>query len=68
MVSVLFSSVVYCEFEPRAGKTKDYKIGICSFPAKHAAWRIKSKDWLTRNQDNASECGDMSTLELASVN
>jgi hypothetical protein len=29
MVSVLFSSVVYCEFESRAGKTKDYKIGIC---------------------------------------
>jgi hypothetical protein len=56
MVSVLFSSVVYCEFEPRAGKTKDYKIGICSFSAKHAAWRRKSKDWLTRNQDNASEC------------
>ena len=28
--------------------------------AKHAALRIKSKDWLVRKQDNESEWGDMS--------
>jgi hypothetical protein len=39
---------------PRSGKTKDYKIGICCFSAKHAALRRKSKDWLARNQDNVS--------------
>jgi hypothetical protein len=38
MVSVLASSVVDCEFEPRSGQTKDYEIGICCFSAKHEAW------------------------------
>jgi len=42
------------------GQTKDYKIGICCFSAKHEALRRKSKDWLARNQDNVSEWGDMS--------
>jgi len=44
------------------GKTKDYKIGICCFSAKHAALRRKSKDWLAQNQDNVSEWSDMSIL------
>jgi len=35
MVSV--PSVVDRVFEPRSGKTKDYKIGICRFSAKHTA-------------------------------
>ena len=43
MVSVLPSSAVDHWFEPRLGKTKDYKIGICYFSAKHAALRRKSK-------------------------
>jgi hypothetical protein len=60
MVSVLASSVVDRGFDPRSGQTKDYKIGICCFSAKHAALRRKSKDWLARNQDNVSEWGDMS--------
>ena len=47
-----------------SGQIKDYKIGICSFSAKHAALRRKSKDWLARNQDNASEWGDMSMRGL----
>ena len=51
MVRVLASSAVDREFEPRWGKTKDYKIGICCFSAKHAALRRKSKDWLARNQN-----------------
>jgi hypothetical protein len=35
----------------RSGQSKDRKIGICCFSAKHAALRRKSKDWLARNQD-----------------
>ena len=46
MVSMLASSAVDREFKPRSGQTKDYKIGICCFSAKHAALRRKSKDWL----------------------
>jgi hypothetical protein len=51
MVSVLTSSAVDCTFEPRSGQTKDFKIGICCFSAKHVALRRKSKNWLARNQD-----------------
>ena len=60
MVSVLASSAVDRGFEPRSDQTKDYKIGMCCFSAKHGALRIKSKDWLARNQDNVSEWSDMS--------
>jgi len=52
--------VLTVRFEPRSGRTKDYKIGICCFSAKLAAIRRKSKDWLDWNQDNLSEWGDMS--------
>jgi hypothetical protein len=37
MVSVFVSSAVGREFEPRSGLTKDYKIGMCCFSAKHVA-------------------------------
>ena len=60
MVSVLTSSAVIREFEPRSGKTKDYEISICCFSTKHAALMRKSKDWLARTRDNVSEWGDMS--------
>jgi hypothetical protein len=60
MVSVLPSSVVYRGFEPLSGKTKDCKIGICCFSAKHVALRRKSKDWLARIQNKVSEWDDMS--------
>ena len=53
-ISVLTSSVVDRGFKLRSGQTKDYKIGICCFSAKHAALRRKSKDWLAQNQDNLS--------------
>jgi hypothetical protein len=43
MISVLASSVVDRGFEPRSGQTKDYKIGICSFSAKHAAFKEKEQ-------------------------
>ena len=64
IVSVLASSVVDREFEPRSFQTKDYKICISCFSAKHAALRRKSKYWLARNQDNASQWGDMSICGL----
>ena len=60
MVRVLASSVVERGIESRSGQTKDFKIGICCFSAKHAALRRKSKDWLARNQNNVSEWSDMS--------
>jgi hypothetical protein len=58
MVSVPSSSAVYRGFEFRSGQTKDYKIGM------HAALRRKSKTWLARNQNNASEWSDMSNRGL----
>jgi hypothetical protein len=64
MVSVLLSSAVDSGFEPWSGQTKEYKIGICCFSAKHAALRRKSKDRLARNQNNVSEWSDMSTRGL----
>ena len=51
-------------FEPRSGQTKDYKIGICCFSAKHTVLRRKSKGWLARNQAKVSEWSNMSTLGL----
>jgi hypothetical protein len=64
MVSVLASSVVDRRFEPRSDQTKDYRIDMCCFSAKHAAVRRKNKDWLARNQNNVSEWSDVSTLKL----
>ena len=64
MFSVLASSVVDRGFNPRSGQTKNYKIGICCFSAKHAALRstCKCKDWLARKQDNVFEWSDMSIV------
>jgi hypothetical protein len=59
MVSMLASSVVDRGFKPWSGQTKDYKIGICCFSARHATLTSKSKDWLTLNQNNVSKWGDM---------
>jgi len=65
MVSMLASSTVDRGFYLWSGQTKDYKIGICCcYSAKHAALRRKNKDWLTRNQNNVSEWGDMSIRGL----
>ena len=49
MVSVLESSAVDRGFEPRSVQTRDYKIGVCCFSAKHAVLRSKSKDWVAPN-------------------
>ena len=51
-------------FEPTSGQTKDYKIGIYNFSAKHAALRSKSKDWLAQKQNNVSEWSDVFTRRL----
>ena len=59
MVSVLASSAVDRGFESLSDQTKDYKIGICCFSAKHAALRRKNKDGLARNQDSVSEWSDI---------
>jgi hypothetical protein len=64
MICMLTSSVVDCGFEPRSGQTKDYKIDICCFFAKHLTLRRMSKDWLAWNQDNVSEWSDMSSLTV----
>jgi hypothetical protein len=59
---MLASSVVDRGFEPRSGQTKDYKIGICCFSAKHAAL-IKEKEQtlvgsesLSKNKKSNSAC------------
>ena len=56
MDSVVASSAVDHWFKSGLGKTKDYKIGICSIFAKHAALRIKSKDWFACYQNNVHMC------------
>ena len=61
---MLASSVVDRGFELKSGKTKDYNIGICCFSSKYATLRRKSNDWLAKNQDNVSECDDMSIRGL----
>ena len=63
IVGVFALSTVDREFKPQSGQTKDYKIGICCFSAKHAALRRKGKD-LAWNQNDMSECSDMSTRRL----
>ena len=61
---MLPSSVVVRGFETRSGHTKNYKIGICCFSAKHTAFNRKNIDWLARNQDNVSKWGYKSIREL----
>ena len=61
---MLASSVVDRGFELKSGQTKDYNIGICCFSSKYVTLRIKSNDWLAKNQDNVSECDDMSIRGL----
>jgi hypothetical protein len=64
MVSVLARRIVDRRFEPWSDQTKDYKIGICCFSAKHAALRRKIKDWLSLNQYKVSEWNEMSIRGL----
>ena len=50
MVSVLALSAVDRGFEPKSAK-----LVISAFPAEHAAFGCRSKDWLACNQDNVSQ-------------
>ena len=43
---------------------KDYKIGICRFSVKQAAFRSKSKDWFVRYHYDVSEWSNMSTYGI----
>ena len=55
MVDPLAYGTVHHGLGPMSGQTKDYKISICLFFAKHTALRNKCKEWLARNQDNVSD-------------
>jgi hypothetical protein len=46
------------------GSNQTLSIGMCCISAKQAALRGKSKDWLTRNQNNVPEWSDMSIRGL----
>jgi len=64
MVRMLSSRAVDRALEPRSCQTKDYEMCICCFSAKHTTSRSKNKDWLARNQNNVSECGDLTIRGL----
>ena len=55
--SMLASSMVDREFEPRSDQTKDYEISVRYFSPQLAILRRKSKDWLARYQDDVYEWG-----------
>jgi hypothetical protein len=54
---ILISKAYKTKAHVWSGETKNYKIGICCFSAKHAALRRKSKYWLAQNQNNVPEWG-----------
>ena len=66
MGNIIASSAVDSGVDHRSGQTSDYKIGSCCFSTSHAVLRRKSKDWLSRNQDNVSEWVHMSICRLLS--
>ena len=49
MINILASFVIYHGVEHLWGLTKDYKIGIYRFSAKHAALSSKNKNWLAKD-------------------
>jgi hypothetical protein len=64
MVSVFSSSAIGHVFELRSGQIKDYAIIFFIFLAKHTLLKSTSKNWLVRNQNNASKWNDMSIRRL----
>jgi hypothetical protein len=52
MVSMLDSLALYRESEPQFGQTKYNESDVHCFSAKYVAFRRKSKDSLTWNQNN----------------
>jgi hypothetical protein len=67
MASVLSSCAEDRVFDPRSGQTKDYRICICCFSAKHASLRRKCKDWLEQNHAKVSEWGTCLSRIVVSV-
>jgi len=63
-VSVVALGAVDDRFKLQSGQTKNYKICICCFSAKHIALRSMSKAGLDWNRDNYSEWSDMSICRL----
>ena len=63
MVSVFSSSAIGHGFELRSGQNKDYAI-FFYFSAKNTLLMSTSKEWLVRNQNNASKWNDMSICRL----
>jgi hypothetical protein len=57
MVSVLASSALDRGFEPLSGQTKDYKIIICCFSAKHASSRRKSNELIGSKSEQCVQLG-----------
>ena len=64
MANMFASSAIDRGSEHRSVQTKDFKIGICCFSAKHTSLRRTSKDGLALIQDNVFEWGHMSTRGL----
>jgi hypothetical protein len=63
MVSVLAPRAVDSGFEPLPGQTKDYKIGICCFSAKHVVLR---KNNLLNNTVNSNNYEDPKKIIIES--
>ena len=51
MVSIVASSGLDRGVKSWSGQTKDHKIGICCFSAKHSALMRKRQDWFAQNQN-----------------
>ena len=61
MVSMLDTLALYREFETQSGQTKYNESDVHCFSAKYVAFRIKSKDSLTWNQNKLSKWSNRST-------
>ena len=59
MISALTSSAVDCGFEPCRVKPKAIKLLFVASPLCRATLMRRSKNWVTRNQDNMSGWGNM---------
>jgi hypothetical protein len=63
----VFLTLLECDrswVRAQSSQTKDYKISICCFSAKHAALRRKSKDWLAWNHENVFKLSNMTYLPV----
>jgi len=59
IANVIALNMIGRGFESQSDQTKDYKIGICCFSAKHTTLRSNIKYYLTMNQENVFERSDM---------